>query len=113
MKTFAQTINLVDDPKIIEKYEEYHKNVWPEVIKSLKTIGIKRMEIFRISNQLFMYCQAEDNFDPEHDFQKYTEKNPKAEEWNELMSTFQRKSPQASPEMWWMPIKLVFDSEWY
>ena len=24
-----------------------------------------------------------------------------------------RKSPQASPEMWWMPIKLVFDSEWF
>ena len=46
-------------------------------------------------------------------FLKYTEKNPKAEEWNELMSTFQRKSPQASPEMWWMPIKLVFDSEWF
>ena len=91
MKTFAQTINLVDDPKIIEKYEEYHKNVWPEVIKSLKTIGIKRMEIFRISNQLFMYCQAEDNFDPEHDFQKYTEKNQKAEEWNELMSAFNLK----------------------
>ena len=43
MKTFAQTIDLVNDPQIIKKYEEYHRNVWPEVIESLKSIGINRM----------------------------------------------------------------------
>ena len=33
--------------KLIEKYEEYHRNAWPEVINGLKVIGIERMEIFR------------------------------------------------------------------
>ena len=76
MKTFAQTIDLVNDPQIIEKYEEYHRNVWPEVIESLKSIGINRMEIFRSANHLFMYCQAKDEFNPETDFQKYTINRP-------------------------------------
>jgi|TARA_B100001750_G_C15475924_1_gene582465 L-rhamnose mutarotase len=113
MKTFAQTIDLVNDPQIIEKYEEYHRNVWPEVIESLKSIGINRMEIFRSANHLFMYCQAKDEFNPETDFQKYTETNPKADEWNTLMSSFQQKVPEAKPEMWWTPIRLVFDSQWF
>jgi len=33
MKTFAMTLNLKDDPKVIEKYKGYHRTVWPEVLK--------------------------------------------------------------------------------
>ena len=71
------------------------------------------MEIFRSANHLFMYCQAKDEFNPETDFQKYTETNPKADEWNTLMSSFQQKVPESKPEMWWSPIRLVFDSQWF
>ena len=96
---------------LIEKYEEYHRNVWPEVINGLKVIGIERMEIFRIGNHLFMYCSVKDDFDPNTDFQKYTETHPKAGEWNDLMSNFQAKIPEAEISDWWTPMKLVFDSE--
>ena len=54
-KSIAQVLDLKDDPEIIAKYEEYHRNVWPEVIDALKGIGIERMEIFRSGNHLFMY----------------------------------------------------------
>tara|TARA_B100000745_G_C19940693_1_gene317163 strand:- start:25 stop:369 length:345 start_codon:yes stop_codon:yes gene_type:complete len=113
MKSFAQTIDLLKNPKLIEKYEEYHRNVWPEVMNGLKVIGIERMEIFRIGNHLFMYCSANDDFDPNADFQKYTETHPKADEWNDLMSNFQAKVPEAEIGDWWAPMKLVFDSEWF
>ena len=36
MKAFGLTINLREDPQIIEKYKEYHRNVWPEVEQALK-----------------------------------------------------------------------------
>ena len=113
MKSFAQTIDLLNNPKLIKKYEEYHRNVWPEVINGLKVIGIERMEIFRIGNHLFMYCSAKDDFDPNTDFPKYTETHPKADEWNDLMSKFQEKIPEAELSDWWAPMKLVFDSEWF
>ncbi|MFT4516330.1 MAG: L-rhamnose mutarotase, partial [Planctomycetota bacterium] len=31
MKKIAYTIDLQDDPKLIEEYLDYHRNVWPEV----------------------------------------------------------------------------------
>ena len=38
MKEFALTINLKDDPQLIEQYKEYHRNVWPEVLACIKSI---------------------------------------------------------------------------
>lgn len=113
MKSFAQVIDLKNDPEIISKYEEYHRNVWPEVIAALKHIGIIRMEIFRSGNHLFMYCTAPDNFDPVTDFQAYTEFSPKALEWNDLMSTYFQKVAEASPDELWAGTPLIFDSEWF
>ena len=113
MKSFAQVLDLKDDPETIARYEEYHRNVWPEVIAALKEIGIERMEIFRSGNHLFMYCAALDSFDPERDFQGYTESSEKANEWNDLMSKFQQKVAEAGPDDWWASATLVFDSEWF
>ncbi len=110
-KSIAQVLDLKDDPKIIAEYEEYHRNVWPEVLEALKSIGIERMEIFRSGNHLFMYCTVPDDFDPRKDFQSYTS-SKRAEEWNDLMSTYQQKVPQASEDDWWYPMSLAFDSEW-
>lgn len=112
MKSFAQALDLKDDPEIIAKYEEYHRNVWPEVLEALKGIGIERMEIFRIGNHLFMYCTAPDDFDPQRDFQSYTASEG-AQRWNDLMMTFQQKVPEAKPEDWWAPMTLAFDSRWF
>jgi len=111
-KSIAQVLDLKDDPEIIAKYEEYHRNVWPEVIDALTGIGIERMEIFRSGNHLFMYCTVPDEFDPRRDFQGYTE-SKRAEEWNDQMSTFQQKVPEATETDWWCPMSLAFDSQWF
>ena len=112
MKSFAQVLDLKDDPEIIAEYEEYHRNVWPEVLEALKGIGVERMEIFRSGNHLFMYCTAPDDFDPRRDFQSYTS-SKRAKEWNDLMMTYQEKVPEASPDDWWAPMTLAFDSKWF
>ena len=39
MKTYAQAIDLVNDPKVIKKYDEYHQNVWPEDLEAIKNHG--------------------------------------------------------------------------
>ena len=110
-KSIAQVLDLKDDPEIIAEYEEYHRAVWPEVLEALKGIGIERMEIFRSGNHLFMYCTVPDDFDPRRDFQSYTA-SKRAEEWNDLMSTYQQKVPEAAEDDWWYPMSLAFDSEW-
>lgn len=31
MKRYCLALDLIDDPVMIEEYEEYHKNVWKEI----------------------------------------------------------------------------------
>ena len=111
-KSIAQVLDLKNDPEVIAKYEEYHRNVWPEVLDSLENIGIERMEIFRSGHHLFMYCTVPDDFDPKSDFQNYAS-SERAAEWNDLMSTYQQKVEEADEGDWWHPMSLAFDSEWF
>jgi len=112
LKTFAQALDLVDDPAAISAYEEYHRAVWPEVLSALRGIGIERMEIFRTGTRMFMYFSAPDDFEPERDFQSYTE-SARCREWDELMRQYQQRIPKASEGEWWTPMPCVFDTRWF
>jgi len=108
MKVFAQTLNLKDDPKVIEKYKEYHRNVWPEVLNSLKKVGIADMKIFLHGRRLFMYMETTDEFVPEVDLPRYLEQDPKCQEWEDLMGEFQESVPGAAPGEKWSMMEQVF-----
>ena len=111
-KSIAQVLDLKDDPKIIAEYEEYHRNVWPEVLEALKGIGIERMEIFRSGNHLFMYLTVPDDFELGRDFKSY-EGTKRNEEWQQIMSSFMQKVPEANDSELWHVATLAFDSEWF
>ncbi len=111
MKSFAMTLNLKDDPAIIQQYREYHRAVWPEVLKGLRGIGITRMKIFLHGRRLFMYLEAPDSFDPRRDFPRYMT-DRRARQWDELMRTFQEPVPGATAGEWWAPMEEVFDLDW-
>ena len=71
MKVYAQALDLINDKKLINEYEDYHKNVWPEVLNGIKSTGIIRMRIWRINKRLFMLIETSDEFDVTK-FQNYT-----------------------------------------
>ena len=48
MKRYCLTLDLKNDPKLIAEYDHHHKQVWPEVLHSIKKSGIQSMEIFRL-----------------------------------------------------------------
>jgi L-rhamnose mutarotase len=108
MKEWALTINLKDDPQLIEKYKEYHRNVWPEVLRSLKEVGIVDMKIWLLGRRMFMLMTVVDNFDPNVDFPRYLKLDPKCQEWEDLMGTFQEKVPEAKPDEKWALMEMVF-----
>jgi|TARA_Y100001949_G_scaffold168209_1_gene166693 L-rhamnose mutarotase len=112
MKTYAQAIDLVNDPKIIKKYDDYHQNVWPEDLEAMKTHGISRMKIWRVSNRLFMLMETSDDYDPST-YSEYTDNDPKSKEWDDIMRKMQQKIPGTENSAdWWASMNLVFDSEW-
>jgi L-rhamnose mutarotase len=110
MKVYAQALDLKNNKELINEYENHHKNVWPEVLEGLKSVGIIRMRIWRINNRLFMLIETSDKFDIEK-FQKYTETNDKAKEWDALMKNYQEKIPNSNGE-WWSEMTMAYDSEW-
>jgi len=106
MKRFGMTTMLKDEVGVIEKYEKYHNEVWPEVVEASKKVGIRRVFIYRMDRQLFMFMETTDDFDMERDFAKYMESS-KVQEWEELMRTFQVKESSVSGCSQWMRMEEV------
>ncbi len=107
MKKYCLALDLIDDPRLIEEYEHYHKNGWPEIQASILDAGIEEMEIYRIQNRLFMIMLTHDDFD----FNKKAEMdrvNPKVQEWEKLMWKYQQALPNGKPGEKWALMEQIF-----
>jgi L-rhamnose mutarotase len=109
MKTFARTIDLKDDPDVIARYVEYHRDAWPEVERGLIAIGIERMRIWLLGRRLFMLMETSDDFDETRDFARDMEMDPRIREWQSLMDAMQDPVPERREGEWWADMRLVFD----
>ncbi|WP_268125406.1 L-rhamnose mutarotase [Roseivirga pacifica] len=107
MKRFALTLDLKNDPQLIEQYKEDHRHVWPEIIESIKASGIINMEIYHIDTRLFMIIEASDDFSFEKKA-KMDADNPKVQEWEELMDTYQQRLPFAKADEKWVLMEKIF-----
>ena len=108
LQTYGMTLMLKDDEEIIERYKEYHRTAWPEVVSRLRESGIREMRIYLLGRRMFMYMEAVDGFSPERDFPKLAQ-DPRYREWDALMRTLQERAPEAKLEDWWAPMEEVFD----
>ena len=108
MKRYCLALDLKDDKDLIAEYEDYHKNVWPEIIKSIKDAGIEVLDIYRTGNRMFMIIEATDDFSFENKavMDKF---NPKVQEWEELMWKFQQALPGAKPGEKWIMMEKIFE----
>jgi L-rhamnose mutarotase len=109
MKRYCLTVDLKDDPALIQAYEDYHKQVWPEILQSLTDSGIESMEIYRLHTRMFMIIETSDDFS----FEKKSAldlSNPKVQEWEKLMGKYQQALPWENPDdPWkWKPMDKVF-----
>jgi len=107
MKRYCLAIDLVDDPPLIKEYEDYHKSAWPEITASIKDSGILDMEIYRVSNRLFMIMETTDDFS----FDKKKEmdsSNPKVQEWEQLMWKYQQALPVAKEGEKWILMNRIY-----
>ncbi|WP_420386707.1 L-rhamnose mutarotase [Roseivirga sp.] len=108
MKRYCLTLDLKNDPQLIEEYKEHHRDVWPEVIQSIKASGIQSMEIYHIETRLFMIIEASDDFSFEIKAQMDAS-NDKVQEWETLMDTYQQRLPFAKAGEKWVLMERVFE----
>jgi L-rhamnose mutarotase len=109
-RRFCLTLDLKNDPNLIAEYKRYHEKLWPEITKSIHESGIESMEIYLLGTRMFMIMEVDDNF-------SFAAKaradaaNPKVQEWETLMSSFQQTLPQTKPGEKWLLMEQIFKLE--
>ena len=109
MKRYCRTLELRDDPMMIERYCEAHRNVWPEIIEGQRQVGILNMQIYRCGRQLFMICDTVDDFDWDANMAQLS-LLPRQDEWEAYVAEMQGCDPSAPPSEKWHPMEKIFDS---
>lgn len=107
MKRYCQTLELRDDPELIEKYVEVHAHVWPEIIEGQHAVGILSMEIYRRGRQLFMIVDTVDDFDWDRDMARLA-LLPRQAEWEAYVAQFQGCAADASSADKWQMMERIF-----
>ena len=108
MTQYVFTVNLKDDPTVIADYRQYHRSVWPEVIESLRSVGVERMDIYLVGRRLVMVVGMLDGLDYAAAFRAHAASSPRVSEWERLMQTLQERPDEAQPGEWWARMEPVF-----
>lgn len=108
MDRYCLTLDLKDDLSLIEEYERYHADVWPEIKESILSSGITDMQIYRFSNRLCMIMEVTSDFSFEKKA-KADADNSKVQEWESLMWKFQQAIPGSKPGEKWVLMKKIFE----
>ena len=101
------TLDLKDDPKLIAEYKRYHERIWPEITQSLHESGIESAEIYALGTRMFMIIEVRNDFSFEAKAES-DRRNPKVQEWENLMWKFQKALPEAKPGEKWIRMERIF-----
>ena len=108
-KRYCKTLDLNDDPKLIDEYKRWHAPGagWPEITEGMKQVGIIDMEIYIDGTKLFMIMDTRNDFD--HDSaMKRLATLPRQAAWETLVSKYQKASPDSSAHEKWRMIERIF-----
>ncbi len=107
LRRYCFALDLVDDPKLMAVYKEYHKKIWPEITASILDSGIEVLEIYNVGNRMFMIMEVNDSFSFEKK-SKMDANNPKVQEWEMLMWKYQQALPTAKVGEKWLLMDKIY-----
>lgn len=108
-KRYCMTLELKDDPKLIEEYEGWHEagKIWEEIPEGIRKVGILDSEIYRSGTTLFMILTVPVDFDFETQMGILADL-PRQEEWEDFMTKYQTSKLGESSAQKWSKMKRVF-----
>ncbi|MGV2288204.1 L-rhamnose mutarotase [Trinickia sp. YCB016] len=106
---YCFALDLRDDPDLIARYEELHREVWPDVVRHIREHGVSTMEIYRLGTRLFMIMETDDGRYDADRMARAAESNAAVRQWEELMWSFQAPTPWTPAGQKWVPMNRIFD----
>ena len=109
VKRYCQTLELKDNPELIAEYCRRHGEgeVWPEILKGIREVGILEMEIYLVGTRLFMIVETPLDFDWNEAMSRLATL-PRQQEWEDYMSLFQQAAEGASSDEKWKSMERIF-----
>lgn len=105
-RRYCYTLDLKNDPALIEEYKKHHEEVWPEVTKSYRACGIEAMEIYLLGTRMFLIMEVNDHFTFEE--KARIDASPRLQQWETLMEKFQQVPANLRRDQKWMPMERIF-----
>lgn len=109
-KRYVQTINLNDDPEMIEEYKKWHskEHHWKEIRDGIKEVGILEMEIYICGTTAVMIVDTPVHFNWQAAMDSLATL-PRQTEWEAFVARLQNSSPDArSDEKWKMMTRMFY-----
>ncbi len=100
MTRYVLTVDLKDDPSQMEAYRTHHRHVWPEVVESLRAVGVEGMDIRQLGRRLVMVLEVRDGVDLPRALAAHRQSSPRVAEWERLMDSFQEAAPGGAAGGW-------------
>lgn len=109
VKRYCQTLDLKDDPTLIERYRRAHsrEEAWPEILAGIREVGILEMEIYILGSRLFMIVETPLDFDWDSAMERLATL-PRQQEWEDYVAFFQACKPGASSNEKWQMMERMF-----
>jgi len=112
VKRYAKVVGLREDQ--IEEYKRIHREVWPEVLRTIRDCNIRNYSIFlrRMPDgrwYLFSYYEYVGD-DHEADMAKMA-RCPKTQEWWKITDPMQFGLENRAPGEWWAECEEVFHTD--
>ena len=108
-KRYVQTLELRDDPDMIEAYRKWHSEEyhWKEIRDGIKAVGILEMEIYILGTRLVMIVDAPDDFDWQTAMDKLATL-PRQAEWEAFVARLQGCRADARSDEKWQMMERMF-----
>ena len=109
-KRYVQTLDLRDDPAMIEEYRKWHSEEfhWKEIRDGIKAVGILEMEIYILGTRLVMIVDAPEDFDWKSAMDKLATL-PRQVEWEAFVAKLQGcRADTRSDEKWQMMERMFY-----
>jgi L-rhamnose mutarotase len=109
VKRYCQTLDLKDDPALIDEYVRRHSQAqaWSEIRAGIREVGILEMELYILGTRLFMIVETPLDFEWESAMKKLATL-PRQAEWEDYMAMFQIAKPGASSAEKWQLMDRIF-----
>ena len=104
MKRYGSIVKV--RPERLEEYKAVHREVWPDVLKTIYDCNIRNYSIYYWNGYLFSYFEYIGE-DYAADMQKMAD-DPTTQEWWEICKPMQEPLEDVPAGGWWRDIEEVF-----